>query len=442
MVAGLANGWDMLRQGKDVLPEAGDILIDKQLRQMFQQVYNTIDNPGLLGRWFNEATNLFKTYATLTPGFHVRNAMSGLFMNASDGVGLTHQIEGMKLWREFSTAEPGWLAKQPQRVRDAFDATFGSGAGGRYTESEVLGQSGNRVLDKIINNWPTRKSAAAGQRIEGSMRLGMALNSVDRGDSVQQTLARITRIHFDYSQVSNLDQTMKRIIPFWTFMSRNLPLQITQMWMSPAAYRAYDAAVANFSVPNDPFVPEYWDKLGTWNTGIKIGSMPVYFQPDFGFTRLNADMEALTSPGTLLSNINPIAAAPIDFAMNRDSFYQREFGPTDYTKQSGLLGTPLTAIAKMLPGDQTNEAGQVSDNLTNLIRGTVPPIDQLARLFPGLLGGGGDKQRQIEAMARWAGIPGRTLSDKQIENEKKNRIYDARDELARKRAMAQAIMAG
>jgi len=235
---------------------------------------------------------------------------------------------------------------------------------------------------------------------------------------------------------------MKRIIPFWTFMSRNLPLQITQMWMSPAAYRIYDAAVTNFSVPNDEFTPEYWDKLGTWNTGIKVGSMPVYFQPDFGFTRMNSDISALTSPGAFLGNVNPVLAAPIDFAMKRDSFYQREFGPTDYTKQSGILGTPLTALAKMLPGDQTNEAGQVSDNLTNLIRGLVPPVDQAARLFPGFsLGGGGDPDRQIEAMARYLGVPARTLSPKQIETEKKNRIYDARDELARKRAMAQAIMA-
>jgi hypothetical protein len=236
---------------------------------------------------------------------------------------------------------------------------------------------------------------------------------------------------------------MKRIIPFWTFMSRNLPLQITQMWMSPAAYRAYDAAVANFSVPNDPYTPEYWDKLGTWNTGLKVGSMPLYFQPDFGFTRMNADISALTSPATALSQGNPVFGVPLDFVMNRDSFYQREFGPSDYTKQSGILGTPLTAIAKMLPGDQTNEAGQVSDNLTNAVRGLLPPVDQLARLFPGFaLGGGGDPDRRGEAYARYLGAPARTLSPKQIENEKKNRIYDARDELARKRAMAQAIMAG
>ena len=438
MVAGLGNGWSLMHDG---LPEVGDVLIDRQLRQMFQNTWSAIDNPGLLGRWFNEATNLFKTYATLTPGFHMRNMLSGLFMNASDGVGLAHQIEGMKMWQEFQANPSTWYEAQPRRVQQAFDAVFGSGAGGRYTETGVLGQTDKRVLDKMINNWATRKSAALGQRIEGGMRLGMALNSIDRGESMQQALSRITRIHFDYSQVSQLDQNMKRIIPFWTFMSRNLPLQITQMFMSPAAYRAYDHAVENFSVPNDPLTPEYWQKLGTWNTGIKIGGMPLYFQPDFGFTRIGSDVESLTSPGAFLGNVNPVLAAPIDFAMKRDSFYQRNFGPTDYHSQSGLIGTPLTALASVLPGDQTNEAGQVSDNFTNLVRGLVPPIDQLARLIPSTLGGGGDQQRQGEALARYLGFPVRTLSDKQRQTEAKNQLFTARDELDRKRKMAQAILA-
>ena len=42
----------------------------------------------LFGRTFNAFTNLFKTYATLSPGFHVRNALSAIFMNTSDGVPL------------------------------------------------------------------------------------------------------------------------------------------------------------------------------------------------------------------------------------------------------------------------------------------------------------------------------------------------------------------
>lgn len=441
LVAGMASGWSLMRDGENVLPEVGDIIVDSRLKQMFQNTYNAIDQPGLLGRWFNEATNMFKTYATLTPGFHMRNMLSGMFMNASDGVGLPHQIEGLKLWQQFTGSDEKWLSQQSERVQKAFAATFGSGAGGRYTETGIGQRTGNSFLDKAVDNWATRKSAALGQRVEGGMRLGMALNSVDNGESVQQALARITRIHFDYSQVSQLDQTMKRIIPFWTFMSRNLPLQITQMYMNPAAYQAYNHLVANFSVPNDPNTPAYWAKLGTWNTGLKIGGMPLYFQPDFGFTRLGTDISTLTDPGQMLANVNPVFAAPVDWAQHRDSFYDRSFGPTDFHHQSGVVGTPLSIVAGMLPG-QTNEAGQVSDNFTNLVRGLVPPIDQISRLFPGALGGGGDQQRQGEAIARYFGAPVRTLSDKQIATEKKNKIYAARDEQARRRKMAEAILAG
>lgn len=67
MVAGMASGWSLMRDGANILPEAGDTIIDSRLKQMFQNTYNVVDQPGLLGRWFNEATNMFKTYATLTP---------------------------------------------------------------------------------------------------------------------------------------------------------------------------------------------------------------------------------------------------------------------------------------------------------------------------------------------------------------------------------------
>ncbi|NDH29082.1 MAG: hypothetical protein EBX72_01110, partial [Betaproteobacteria bacterium] len=46
----------------------------------------------------------------------------------------------------------------------------------------------------------------------------------------------------DYADLSKADKVIKKIIPFWTFMSRNTPLQLELMWTNPRAYQLYNNA--------------------------------------------------------------------------------------------------------------------------------------------------------------------------------------------------------
>ena len=424
MVAGLHDGWVTIHGG---LVQAGDTVIDKQLWDSFNRVTEAVNNPKLFTRTFNNLTNLWKTFATLSPGFHVRNALGGIFMNLSDGVGFKHQLEAIGLFRELREGGAEWLGRQDERVQQAVSSMFASGAGGQFEEAGMR--------NGLANNSLTRASRKAGEYVEGPLRLAMGLHSYDRGDTLMQAYERINRIHFDYSRVSQMDQSMKRIVPFWTFMSRNLPLQMTQMWTKPAAYAFYGHVKRNFSVPNDPLTPEYWGKLGAWNTGLKFKGMPLYLDPDFGFNRVESDASNVTdaimggNPGALLSNVNPLLSAPLDFLMKRDSFYDRSFKPTDFSEQSGINGAFVKALAHLVPG-QTNEAGQVSDNFTNLISSLIPVYDRSVRLS-----GGNDPQRIPESWARFAGAPVRTLSDKQKESAALSKFLDAQAEQRRQAAM-------
>jgi len=280
-----------------------------------------------------------------------------------------------------------------------------------------------------------RLSRKSGEWVEGPLRLAMGLHSYDQGDTLLQTYERINRIHFDYSRISKMDESMKRIVPFWTFMSRNLPMQITQIATKPRWYSYYAHFKNNFAVPNDPLTPEYWGRLGAWNTGKTFRGMPLYLDPDFGFNRIESDVGSIVdavaggNPGALLTNANPLISAPLDFLMKRDSFYDRSFKDTDYSKQEGVTGAFVKALAHLVPG-QTNEAGQVSDNFTNLISSLIPLYDRTVRLS-----GQKDPQRTPESWARFFGAPVRTLSDKQKESAALGKYLDAKAEITRRRAM-------
>jgi len=424
MVATLHDGWVTLHGG---LVKTGDTIIDKQLYDSFMRVTEAVNDPKLFTRTFNNLTNLWKTFATLSPGFHVRNALGGIFMNLSDGVGFKHQLEAIDLFRQMRAGGTEWLAEQPERIQQAVKAMWASGAGGQFEESGMRSGLANGRLPRL--------SRKAGEWVEGPLRLAMGLHSYDQGDTLLQTYERINRIHFDYSRISKMDESMKRIVPFWTFMSRNLPMQITQMATKPRWYSYYAHFKNNFAVPADPLTPDYWGRLGAWNTGKTFRGMPLYLDPDFGFNRIESDIGSIVdavaggNPGALLTNANPLIAAPLDFLMKRDSFYDKSFKDTDYSKQEGVTGAFVKALAHLVPG-QTNEAGQVSDNFTNLISSLIPLYDRTVRLS-----GQKDPQRTPESWARFFGAPVRTLSDKQKQSAALGKYLDAKAEATRRRAM-------
>ena len=449
-----------LKDGFEYLWEGGDIVIDKELRRIYFNVSKQLDSK-LLGRTFTMLTDFFKTYATLSPGFHVRNALSAIFMNSSEDVTLKTQMRAVQLWRQFVEADDAvaWmrtLRETNPAAADAFRATFGSGAGGQFMERGVseLRQGGARINERIFANRLTRASQRFGANwVEGPVRLALALDSTTKGMTVTDAINRVTRVHFDYGQVSRFDERAKRVIPFWTFMSRNVPLQFTQMWTKPRTYLRYQSFVRNMQlgVEEDPLIPQYIKEAGGFDTGIRTPGwmrqipfagnllppegMPVVLQPDLPHTRLQDDINRFAAaaggqnPGQALSDINPFFTAPFEYAMGKDFFTGKEYGPEDWSQAQGL-GTPLAIALAAVGGGKRGPDGQwyLQDKALNALRSLVPPIDRTARLTPGLIEAEPENSdRMLESYLRFLGMPVRTISDDQKQSELANRYYRTRD---------------
>jgi len=447
MVAALNDGWKAMHPGN---VERGDIILSAELAKRFEATYQIVNDPKLFGRTWNAATNLFKTYATLTPGFHTRNAMGGIFMNTSDGVALSKQLEGFQVWSQYMKGGDEWLAVQPQRIQDAITAATTSGAGGRFTEAGV-GEAMDaerrigRMYNFLADNRVTRRSQGAGTRVEGGLRLGMALDTIDQGGNVQNAYARIARIHFDYADVSKLDESAKRLVPFWTFMSRNLPLQITQMWTKPRTYQIYQNLARNFSAPDEEFTPDYWGDQGAWNTGLSPFGLPLYMAPDLGFNRVQNDLANIEEAtqgefGGLLSAATPFISAPAEYIFRKDLFTGKEYPEgEDFVEPGGILGIPQQVLATIL--QQTNEQGQIDPRFIAATAAINPLQERSQRLAPQITMGEGTQRdeailRQPESWLRFFGGPVKTLTPQQQRSEALRRQYELRDEAKRRRQMA------
>jgi len=284
----------------------------------------------------------------------------------------------------------------------------------------------------------------AGEKVEGSVRLGMALDSTRSGASVNSAYDRLARIHFDYASVSQMDEQAKKLVPFWTFTSRNLPMQISEMWKKPKVYAWYNSFVRNFEADPAEFTPEYFASIGAWNTGEKVAGMPLYMQPDLPHLRVQEDLDRFTKAlegeniGQVLSDVNPFFTAPAEYVMGTDLYTGRQYKDTDWTKAEGAADQIMLPLLKML--NQTKEGADgtyIQDKGMNAMRAMIPMLDRSIRLIPGSSGASGDPDRAIESWGRtMLAAPIRTLSPAQQRSTQRSQYYDKLDEAAMERVLA------
>jgi hypothetical protein len=442
------------KQAYELLYEGGDVIINKELKQAYLRLTEGVSDKGF-GRLMRLYTNFFKTYATLSPGFHIRNAMTAVFMNLTEGVPIRAQMRSFRKWGEFAKAEnpveylrllKGTGEKADQAAYDAIMATLASGAGGQFFESGVgeLATGATRIKEGIFANRVTRLSQRKGQDwVEGPARFALAYDTTMRGGSQIEALHRVTRIHFDYSQVSNFDEKAKRFIPFWTFTSRNMPLQFTQMWMKPKIYNRYQSFAHNFAGEDPEFLPEYIKEGGgfsfmgmktpDWLPGAAAG-MPLIASPDLPHMRLQQDIKRMAGPLTgenpsqVLSDFNPAFTAPLEYLTGQDFFTKQKFGADDFSP-AGPATLPLAMMLAPFGAARKGADGQwyIQDKAMNSLKSLIPPLERTSRLTPQATGGAMN-DRLLESWLRFgAGFPGRTLSEQQQQSEAMRRAFDERD---------------
>lgn len=407
----IQDGYEQI--GTSLLGDAAP-LVKKELADQLRHLEVAINDPGMW-KIVDKYTQYFKTWATATVGFHVRNGMTAGFMNASDGVTVRNMGRGAKLWESFERNPQGFLDKLPDWVTSeqadgVMKAVFASGGGGgQFGAAELhVGKS------KILNNPWTRASHKLGSRVEGYARSGMALDTILNGGTWQEASARISRIHFDYSQVSKFDEKMKRIIPFWTFLSRNVPLQVQQMFLKPRVYQQYKALTRNMGQDyQGGMIPLSWQEAGAFR--ITDG---VYAAPDLTHIQLQADLGKLTSdPMRLLADANPLLKVPLETLIAKRKFF------TDQPFKAGgvesVSGGGLDVIAPLLSALGLTDVAADGTTVTNeklayALRSLNPLLGQAQRLT------GSDpyySDKRGQSILNQLGIPVKTLTKGQKDAE-------------------------
>lgn len=307
-----------------------NIVVSEDLAKLWQRAdyFSDPDFVRYLQNYIGGFTKFHKAYATLTPGFHIRNFIGNAFQFVLAGGKMQHLrpateihfqwIEAYKKGVPWETFLAGVDEQYRAAVNIARDAMHGSG-GGIYGDIFHAVNRGSRLYDWAL----TRKSQKLGQQSDNMARFVLGFDSAMQGMDVNAAIARVRKFYFDYEDLSKVDKAVKQIIPFWIWTSRNLPLQIENMWLNPKPYLIYESFKRNVrdkeTEAQEP-LPPFLQEVGAF----QLPGLGAYAAPDLNFTRVEQSLNQLVNPKKLGTNVTPLFRAPIEQILGQNLFNDEE----------------------------------------------------------------------------------------------------------------------
>ena len=425
MVQDIKDGWGAI--------ESLGVQMPDELRNMMFGKIERLADPKEFNKFLDmyfRYQRFFKVTAMLTPGFIVRNGMTAAFNNYVAGVTTREAGEGIKFAQnalKHGPAKAIGMAPAAERklYEEAYNVVMATGAGQTADDffHPIASQKGQRWLNsKPVTAWRNRN-----EQVEMAGRMALALSSLRKDLGFDGAVAQVTRYHFDYTDLSKLDDVAKRVIPFWTFASRNVPLQIVNQIARPGLYRAYDSLERNFEVDENIV-------LAPWMQANRPISGPGgrIIMPDLPFIDMENQLRMFGDPMRLASQLNPALKLPIELMGGRQlgldiPFSQKPYevrGPLDYP--AALAGGLFGQTQQTAEGDwvTSSRAGYALPSL-------LPSLAQLQRLIPQAGGKEAYVERQpYSILSATTGIPLRGVSETEQSNELIRRQFALRDLLS------------
>lgn len=427
---------EVVKDGMRELADSG-LYVPQEVSEAMQRLVTlNAENKHAFIQALSDYTDIWKAVKTTSPRFHIRNGLSATFMNFVGDVSFDNMKLGVKYWQAFEADPVNWLSKIPANQRsaakEALQDVFGSG-GGEYSQ---VASKGSKAPTKGI----FRYSRNAGGRVEGSVRMGMALDSRlpkelgGKGFSRDLSVGRIEKYHFNYSKLSQFDKNAKAFIPFWTFMSRNMPLQVEQMWLNPKAYATYNSFVRNArdEEPGD-VTPQYISE--TQGFKLPFGNN-LYATPDIGMNRVAQDIEQLRDPMRLAQNLNPVAKTGLELMMGKQ-FYKDIPIERDYVPLEGISRVAEPGLRVFGMVEDANGKPFVKGSTQYAMQNWIPGVAEYNRYIDPSGKSAKEKQNQ-NLLSFFTGLPVTKVTESQIQGEKARVSREKSKKEAKRKALLKA----
>jgi hypothetical protein len=376
---------------------------------------------------YDKVHNWLKAQLVATPGFVMRNLLGGAtnmwfkdispleiirtgkMMQQAYKAGEGDLIIGVRLMSQKNRDSLAWM-----RMRDLVDS--GAHAGGQAASAVDVGIVGRSRGDFFVGQKTMQKPGVrvvydplspeftpfaavrhANTFAEEAMRLATGMHAMKVwGDSVDEAIYLIHKLHFDYGKLSDFERkNMRRAFPFYTWTRNNLPLQAEFMAKHPAKYNRLFSLKREMerNTPEEGTVPHYFLEPFGIRLPFQIMGAQIYSVPDTPFQDLLRYDPSLGGIGSTIeqfvSQSTPIVKAPVEYWAGKQVFagipfterYQQV--PAVMQKVPGLMNA-----LEQIGWSKRNKRGEwkMQDNRIYLVGNLMPFMGVLQRAIPGLPG--------------------------------------------------------
>ena len=374
-----------------------------------------------VGRGYDKVQGGFKLIATVpNPGFHMRNLYGDTF-NAYLGQGTSKLA--VNIGRSARTLKR--LGKQEEAARTlgakVQRTDHGITVKGKYGGKEFISyddlakeavQSGairsgfvSREIPELLRD--TSKQASGKefgrhakrlvQNREDLIRLATYIGARKGGKTAREAADWAAKHHFDYADLSEFERsTLRRLLPFYTFTARDIPLQAGKLLTNPGKYanieKVREELAQSAGLPSDwqAKIPEYQQRGIPFP--VAVGGKAILVSPSLPISDLNqltlpsvttADFgSAFSEQGKkFLSMLNPVIKSPVELYANRNFFFR-----SDIKNQNAPLVAAPSYVAAF-PKQWRQKLGIVPDYIDKRSGkkgwGWPANLDYAAKVVPG-----------------------------------------------------------
>ena len=250
--------------------------------------------------------------------------------------------------------------------------------------------SSNWMWNRAIRTWNSQ--------VEDVVRLGVGMDTLRWGGTVNDAIDRIARTQFDYSELTPMEsQLMRRIIPFYVWTRKNVPYQFNKLATNPAAYNRVMAVKKNMELgtEDEGMVPDWFLEPFGIRTPWSWAGARVYTVPDLPFLDLFRYDPTRMAPGDPFFGLNetmdnmtwqlsPIIKTPLEMVFNSGRMGGFKFFG-NYEPVPGVI-RELPGLMPALKGlgivAEKDGEPQIRDNYLYFIMNSIPALSVARRLVP------------------------------------------------------------
>ena len=408
------------------VPEIPGVKFAPEVAQRLNRSYQTLTNTEEISKFlkvYDGAQNWWKMWSLgARPAYHTKNTIGNLWNNYLAGVNTPKPYADaaafqVKLAKNNMNGSIAGYKTDELYEAMATRGIFGEGQySGDITRTieDVLKGGSSNPFTLSTKNPILRGGFKVGQTIEDNARIALFIDSLNKGKNFDEAASQVRKYLFDYGDLSPFERsTLKRLMPFYTWSRKNLPLQLEALVRHPDKVNKLNLARENIQfetdVPDIEDVPDYIRSAMPIYGAEKFLGEPavpgtakaitlqnlIPFSDLTTFTKfLDTETAApMTERGklsstisTALGGVSPLLKAPVEYMSNYD-FFRRKNIEEFKGQTADMLGQKMPVhLAKLLSNivmlneiDRANPGGVFGTR-------SVDPVSKEVTTTPGILG--------------------------------------------------------